>query len=106
MDRQRNGKYIREIRRYREWSKKSNKHLIKVPGREEKKKGGEVTFEANNIDISLKGNMKVSYTLKRCWTSLLIREMQIITSRRHYFTPMKLEKLRSPQYYLSENGEQ
>ena len=59
MDRQRNGKYIREIRRRREWSKKSNKHLIKVPGREEKKKGREVTFEANNIDISLKGNMKV-----------------------------------------------
>ena len=50
---------IQEIRRQREWSKKSNKHLIKVPRREEKKNGREVTFEANNIDILLRGNMKV-----------------------------------------------
>lgn len=59
MDRQGNGNYTREIRRQREWSKKSKKHLIKVPRREEKKNGREVTFEANNTDILLRGNRKV-----------------------------------------------
>ena len=42
-----------------EWSKMSNKHLIKVAGRQEKKNGREVIFEANNIDISLRGNAEV-----------------------------------------------
>lgn len=57
MDKQGNGNYARDQETER--IEKSNKHLIKVPRREEKKNGREVTFEANNIDILLRGNMKV-----------------------------------------------
>ena len=53
---------IQEIRRQREWSKKSNKHLIKVPRREERKNRREVTFEANNIDSLLRNGNPLQYS--------------------------------------------